>query len=296
MTAKTIKTLSICLVPLLAQVACKPSETPVASLRVEPSQLQLAFPGVVELELSWEMDLPLDGIQGEPLVFVHLIDEQGDVLRTFDHRLDFAWQPGQTRQYVIPLYQSALAPPLEPGTYGLTIGLYDSAGRRWPLLVDGEESGRHEYLVANVEIGSESIEAPMFFFSPAWLPLESGRDAQVVARRRLGDAEGTIRVTECPDRGRIWMLIRIPSTEAESGQMVLDEGASAPEVRITSTCGLEEIGVSGPGTHEIEIALSPAEKDLLEECELQLRPNFHLLQEDALTRRSLALEVLAWAE
>jgi hypothetical protein len=136
----------------------------------------------------------------------------------------------------------------------------------------------------------------MFFFSPAWLHLESGVDRQVVARRWLSDAEGTIRVTDCPESGGIWMLVRIPSSETGASQVVLEDEASAPEVRITSTCGLEEICVSGPGFHEIEISLSPADKELLEECELRLQPNFKLVEEGASTQRSMALEVLAWAE
>jgi hypothetical protein len=176
------------------------------------------------------------------------------------------------------------------------MGLYDSGGQRWPLRVDGREAGDNEYRVAEVEVGADSQDAPMFFFSPAWLHLESGLDAQVVARRWLGGEEGTIRVTECPDSGRIWMLIRIPSDKAGGSRVILNDEASAPEVRVTSTCGLEEICVSGPGVHEIEISLLPAKKDLLEECELRLEPNFKLIDEGSMTQRSMALEVLAWAE
>jgi hypothetical protein len=136
----------------------------------------------------------------------------------------------------------------------------------------------------------------MFFFSPAWRHLESGVDAQVVARRWLSDAEGTIRVTECPESGGIWMLIRIPSNQGGASRVVLDDEASAPEVRVTSTCGLEEICVSGPGFHEIEISISPADKELLEECELRFQPNFKLVEDKSTTQRSMALEVLAWTE
>jgi hypothetical protein len=296
MDAKNLRAAFFCLIPILGLVACGPSDPPVAGLRVEPDELRLPFPGVVGIELSWAMELPLDGLEGQPLVFVHLVDEHGDVVRTFDHPLDFDWQPGQSHEYGIRLYQSALAPPLDPGTYGLTLGLYDSTGHRWPLEVDGREAGKNEYRVAEVEVGAELENTPMFFFSPTWLHLESGMDAQVVARRWLGDAEGTIRVTECPESGKIWMLIRIPSGEASSSQLVLDDEASLPEVRITSTCGLEEICVSGAGFHEIEISLSPADKELLEECELRLQPNFKLVEDNSMTQRSMALEVLAWAE
>ena len=92
------------------------------------------------------------------------------------------------------------------------------------------------------------------------------------------------------------MLVRIPSSGGEAAELVLEEEASTPEVRVTSTCGLEEICVSGPGHHEIEISLAPAEKELLDECELRFEPNFRLQDEGAMTQRSMALEVVAWAE
>ena len=73
MNAKTLKETLFYLVPILSLVACGPSDPPVASLQVGPDELQLPFPGVVDLELSWAMELPLDGFEGQPLVFVHAI-------------------------------------------------------------------------------------------------------------------------------------------------------------------------------------------------------------------------------
>jgi hypothetical protein len=268
MHAKTIETSIFCALLGLTVLACQTEDPPVARLKVEPTEVRLPFPGVADIELSWETERPLSGVEGTPLVFVHLVDDQGEVLRTFDHPLEFEWQPGRTEDYVVHLYQSALAPPLEPGVYR----------------------------VAEVEVGSDSEGAPMFFFSPAWLPLESGMDAQVVARRWLGGSQGAIRVSDCPHSGSIWMRIRIPGTDSGGTRLILDDEASAPEVRVTSTCGLEEICVSGSGFHEIEVSLAAAQKELLEECELRLEPNFHLDEGSVASERSLALEVLAWAD
>lgn len=92
------------------------------------------------------------------------------------------------------------------------------------------------------------------------------------------------------------MLVRIPSSGSGTSRVVLEGEASTPEVRVTSTCGLEQICVSGPGFHEIEISLAPADKELLEECELRFEPNFRLQDEGLSTQRSMALEVVAWAE
>ena len=69
----------------------------------------------------------------DPKVFVHLLDSGGSIARTFDHPLPGEWISGREEEYSIALYQSALAPPLNDGTYRLTVGLYDDSGMRWPL-------------------------------------------------------------------------------------------------------------------------------------------------------------------
>lgn len=59
------------LIVLLSPVwSCEKAPEPVAKVTARPSTLQLPYPGYTDLELEWDMRAPLDGIQGEPLVFV----------------------------------------------------------------------------------------------------------------------------------------------------------------------------------------------------------------------------------
>ncbi len=273
---------------------CRDSAPPVAELKIEPTDFELAYPGFLNLRLSWQIKSELGEMEGEPLIFVHLLDEPGSVMRTFDHEWRLGWEPGQSEEYEIKVYQSALAPPLPAGKYHLSVGLYDLAGNRWPLAVRGEEVDRYEYSVANVSVSGESENIPMFYFSPSWLGLEGGTDRQVLGRRWL-TGEGTIRVAEMSTPGSLWMAVRIPVLEAEIEELNLEEGAEQPGVMITSSCGGAEIGVSGFGTHEIEVPLGEEGAEPPDECEVAIKPNFYLLKLDTLVRRSVALDILSWS-
>jgi hypothetical protein len=141
----------LALVASAALAGCGGESGPVARVSVEPDAVELAYPATARLTTSWEMTVPLDA-EGRPVVFVHLIGAEGEVDRTFDFPLTVEWRPGETATVPVPLWQSALGPPLAPGSYRLTLGLYDSAaGRRWPLATAGEEVARQEYEVARVD-------------------------------------------------------------------------------------------------------------------------------------------------
>ncbi len=285
---------AVVLILMLLLFGCQDSAPPVAELEIEPSRLELPYPGFLNLRLRWRIKSALAEVEGEPLVFVHLLDEPGSVMRTFDHRLKFDWEPGRSRAYEITLYQSGLAPPLSAGDYHLTVGLYDTSGRRWPLAVKGEEVDRYEYRVADVSVPSESDSVPMFYFSSGWLGLEGGTDRQVLGRRWLS-GQGTIRVAEIPAPGSIWTLVRIPGLEPEAEELNLEEGAEQPAVLVGSSCGGPEISAIGFGTHEIVIPLGEEGAEPPDECEVSVKPNFYVLKLDTLARRSVALDVLAWA-
>lgn len=283
------------LIVLLSPVwSCENAPEPVAKVTASPSTLQLPYPGYTELELEWEMRAPLDGIQGEPLVFVHLIDGGGDVERTFDHPLPFDWLPGSTQTYAISLYQSGLAPPLETGSFRLSLGLYDASGKRWALDESGEEIAGLEYQVASVGTEGDPVDVPMFYFSPSWLPLEAGTDVQILGRRWL-TGEGTIRVAEVPGSGSVWMSLKISEAVEGREELSLNEGESEPGITVGGTCGGEAILAHGYGSHQLAV---PIEADgggqLPTECEITFQPNFQIVEVDTLTRRSVGLEVLSW--
>jgi hypothetical protein len=191
------------------------------------------------------------------------------------------------------LYQSALAPPLDPGRYRLGVGLYDQRGKRWALDGLGEPIARQEYLAAEVQV-PPSPGGPRLEFSPAWLPLAAGSDKQVVARRWLADQPGEIRVLAIPGPGTLRLSFRIPPGDGSIEKLVYHDAASNTEaVVVRGTCGAVETGISGPGPHEVEMPIEAAGPDGV--CRISLVPNFHVLSTAQPPVRSVSLENAAWS-
>lgn len=280
---------------MLLTWGCNQAPEPVASVRIEPAEIQLPYPGFAKVEMQWDLAAALDGIAGEPLVFVHLLDAEGNVERTFDHALPFDWQTGSSKSYEMTLFQSALAPPLATGDYRLSVGLYEASGQRWALSGAGEEVAELEYHLATVDTAGDPTTVPMFYFSPSWLPLEAGTDVQILGRRWLTD-DGTIRVAEIPGTGTVWMQLQLSAALPQVEEISFLEGESEPQVVLASTCGGEEITVAGYGLHEIELRVEAGvDGELPTECEIVLRPNFQIVEVDSLARRSVGLQILAWS-
>ena len=109
-----MRQLSALVVVAACLAGCRGEPRPVARLGVEPHTVRLGFPELREVHFNWQPMSAL-GDGGAPVVFVHLLDRQGKVLRTFDHPFPGAWQEGVPASYDVKLYQSALAKPLAPG-------------------------------------------------------------------------------------------------------------------------------------------------------------------------------------
>ncbi len=306
------RTLSL-LALALAAAGCG-GETPVARVTLGPGggetpALRLGYPEVVRLSLVWELLEPLP--EGDPpLVFLHLVDGEGAVVRTFDHPFPGPWLAGSRVDDRVEVYQSALAPPLPAGGYGLVIGLYRPDGTRFPLEA-GVAAGRHEYELARVEAAGPPAELPRIELGGDWSPIEVGSDRQVLASRWLA-GEGRLTVTGAPGAGALWMRLRVPAPEGAASTLVLAPGATVPELRLSSLCGGAESAVTGYGLHEVEIPVeipveAPAEPAAADgaagapapACEVMLTPNFHVVTlrpgaEPPEIRRAALLETLAW--
>jgi len=290
--ARTIFVLGIMLLPFWG---CEKAPAPVAKVGLTPSEIELPYPGVAKVKLHWEMLAPLEVAAGEPTVFVHVLDAESNVERTFDHPLPFAWQPGTSQDYDITLYQSALAPPMDTGTYRVSLGIYDSSGQRWALAETGAEIAKLEYQVGTLGTEGDPAAVPMFYFSPSWLPLEAGTDVQILGRRWLTD-EGTIRVAEVLTAGTVWLVLQVSEPVPDLEELALEEGTIEPGFTLSSTCGGEETAVSGYGRFELQVPVGAGEDGQLpEECEILLRPNFQIVEVDTLARRSVGLEILGWS-
>ena len=283
------------LLPLLALslgvLACgEEEENPVARLDVTPRQLRLGFPEVQPLQLAWTPTAELEGLSSQPMVFIHLLDEKKKVVRTFDHPFPQKWRSGVPVRYEAKLFQSQLAPALSPGTYTLTVGLYEGK-RRWDLAGLGERVDRSEYVAAQVTVPSEST-APKLVYSPQWLPAEPGGDRQVLVRRWL-NSRGAIRLQGVRAPGTLWLVLRIPQADPGRERLELEGTANLPGV-IVRACSGFEMSVSGPGTHEIEVPVDATPNGV---CRVGLNANYVIVPTTASQGNrphSVSLENVAW--
>jgi hypothetical protein len=164
--------------------ACRP-DAPVGRVRTSPDTIRLGYPESAPFHFEWSPSATLEKVHGGATVFVHLLEGPGRVRRTFDHPFPQSWSAGKPVSYDVELYQSALAAPLPPGRYIVSIGLYDpSSGYRWPLEASGPEIGKREYRVGALDVPREAV-SPTFDFSGEWGALEPDPSVQILARRRL---------------------------------------------------------------------------------------------------------------
>lgn len=272
---------------LLALAACPGGREPVARLVAVERQLDLPHGRMVPFQLRWEAARALPaGVR--PVAFVHLLDAQGNVVRTFDHGLVGRWAPGERLVDRVRLYHSAIGPALPAGDYRLTVGLYDGAKKRFPLRVEGEEVRRQEYAMAQVRVPEVSSSAPAFAFSPEWQEPEPGTDRQSVARRWL-TGDGSLEARGLPADARLWMLLRIPFVEPPL-RMMLEPGATQAMVRLVADCGARfSADVTGEGFHELAVPVKSAEP-----CRVAFDTNYAVVEMGTGRRLSLGLDQLGW--
>lgn len=290
----------------LSAAGCGGGDDPVARLgfeaplaRAAGGELALGYPEVVRVTLLWEplAALPESGT-GPPLVFVHLIDESGSVVRTFDHPFPETWRAGAEVEDPVELYQSALAPPLPGGRYRLSAGLYRQGADRYPLEAMGEEIAAREYELTAVTAAEAASGLPAIAAAGDWLPLEPGADRQVLASRWLA-GPGELVVEGAREAGSLWLRLWIPVADHPDARLELAGGAHEQEVRITTPCGGATVAVTGPGRHQVELPVDPADREAGtgeadDRCPVMLATNFHLLGPEGGARRAVRLETVAW--
>ncbi|MEM7048441.1 MAG: hypothetical protein AAF604_02230 [Acidobacteriota bacterium] len=266
----------LALLPLLLW-GCSPSPPAVGELTVSPAEIRLDYPAHVAVQWQWRMDLEA---VPRPMVFVHLRNAAGDLVKTFDHPFPERWQAGDTARYDLPLTQSMLAPPLEAGSYELVAGLFVPAGKRFPLAGgDGRET-----VIARVEVPAPGATFPTFHFEGPWSPVEAGADRQILAKRWLR-REATLEVRGVERAGSLELLVELPT--AAQGLTFLGEEREQT-VRVSSTCG-SEAWLRGAGVHRLSLAVP-------EDCRFTLTPNYTLLLPEDPEPRSVGLLEVSWGE
>ncbi len=269
-----------------------PPAAPAAQVQIELHGRDLPYPEWRTLRLVWN---PLLGIefQDRPTVFLHLLDKEGLVVRTFDHPLPNRWRLDEALEYEVQLYQSALGPPLPSGDYDLTLGLYlMKNGQRFPLEGAGEEVARQEYKIATISVPPIDPKAPSFSLPSPWqAPLE-GNDTQILSRRHLA-SEGQLIIENLEVPGSLWLRLVLPPVVEDHQRLLLSDARDTPVLDVTSNCSGTVRSLPMPGEHEIVLPVFPVGE--VTECVLTLSSNYSLIDRLSPVDRIASLEVLAWA-
>jgi hypothetical protein len=258
-------------------VTCRGGSDPVGSVSLDPNIVRLGYPQSVAVRFRWRPVRALDRLHGSPVVFVHLLDRTGrasTLMRTYDHALPSPWTAGRPQDDEIDVYQSALADPLPPGRYVLSLGLYDDSwGYRWPLET-GPEVARREYSAASVEVSGPDPFAPKFSFAGDWQPIEAVPTRQVLAHRCLA-GPATLSVGEIRAPGILRLQWTIPSGLA-----------------LATTCETGRDEKLGPGRPWVGIRLPASAGG--GRCEIRLDPGAPPANVPAGRAAATCLEVLSW--
>lgn len=148
-------------------------EPPVATPSLTLSRDRVAIGSPVKITYRFEV-APGAKIDGDYLVFVHVLDPDGEQLWTDDHAPAVPtskWTPGQTIEYTRTVFA-----PNYPyiGEARVRVGLYSQATqRRLPLA--GNEISRREYEVARFQLLPQS-ENIFLIFKDGWHPAEVSAD------------------------------------------------------------------------------------------------------------------------
>ena len=167
--------LVLLLVTLTAAVAgCRREEapgTPVASPSLTLSRGKVAIGSPVNLTYRFQVasDAKFDG---DYIVFVHVLDPEGEQLWNDDHVPPVPtsqWKPGQTVEYTRTVFV-----PNYPyiGEAIVRLGLYQKDVR---LVLSGTEASRREYVVARFQLLPQS-ENIFLIYKDGWHPAEVAPD------------------------------------------------------------------------------------------------------------------------
>jgi hypothetical protein len=260
-------------------------------LEASPARLELPHGGFAPVRFTVTPLQPINVEAGPLFLFVHLVGDDG-VLRTFDQPLRGRWQPGRSLVQEVRIYQSFVGPPLPAGEYALTAGIYHLQGERLRLESEAKRRGKGEFEVAKVLVPKDSARAgmPQARFASGFLPVEVGRDQQILGRRFVQGGEAVITLHDVPSPGTLWLAVHVPAAVPGESELVLAPGKDQPGTGIETTCCDTRAALAGPGLHAVDLALERRQR----QCEVRLVPDFHLLELEGERRIGPAVEILAW--
>ena len=249
------------------------SRWPSSQWRPPRSGLQLGSFAELSLRITPLADLAPGVV---PQVFLHLVDEPGSVLRTFDHTLPGEFRHGREIAYRVRIHQSAIAEPLAAGRLHADGGLYDGAGGRFRLRSASPEVARLEYAVGHRARARAVAGDARRALLPELAAGRAGQDRQIVARRPLaGAGPGTLQIGPLQGPGEILLRVGLPA--AGSGRLESLAADTTPKIRLHSSCGdfsAELSGEAGADGSGVELLIPVPATAGPAECDLRIEPNF----------------------
>jgi hypothetical protein len=281
-------------------LACGPGtpEEPVARVRVESAEVSLPYPQEATLETVWRPEAPLPVAGSELRIFVHLLDREGAILRTFDHAFPGPWTRGRAVRDSVKLWQSALAPALPPGRYRLTLGLVERGGRRrWPLAIEGvdaEPVAPEEYPLATLVVPAVAGAAgARLEFTGPWGRWAELPDRQVIRSREL-EGEGAVVLQGLDESLTVALGLHLPRRDDPEYWVGPAAGTDEVAATVRSPCAGEPVRVSGAGDHRIEVRITPPAGG--GDCPIWIEPDFTIVDAKSLKRVSpVHLWYLTWS-
>lgn len=157
---------------VIAMLGChrgEPSAPAVAtpSVRLNKDKAAIGSP----LKITYQFVVAKDAaVDGDYLVFMHVLDPEGEKLWQDDHTPAVPtsqWKPGQTVEYTRTIFV-----PNYPyiGDVNIRVGLYNAtSGKR--LTLDAPEAGQQEYLVGKLSLLPQA-ENIFLIYKDGWHPAE----------------------------------------------------------------------------------------------------------------------------
>ncbi len=141
---------------------------PVASVSATPTRSRVAVGGPIEI--TYRFEPTGEAIAEDHTVFVHLVNDDGQVIWNDDHEPAVptsTWQPGQVVEYSRTRFLPAL---LQPGNVTLEVGVYRGEARL-PLAAERapRAPGSRAYPTADLQLAPET-ENIFVIYQSGWHP------------------------------------------------------------------------------------------------------------------------------
>ena len=250
---------------LLVTAGCSPrsSTAPQAAVTPTVSLDRTAAAGGQVVDARYQFTVAADAspLPPDQTVFVHLLDEDGELLWAGDHRPAVPseqWKPGQQIVYERPI---AIPRGLGTSALYLHIGLYGPSGAR--LALRGEDTGNHSYRVATLQPLPPGVE-PQAAFTEGWHDVEIP-DNTGVSEWHWSQQRGTIRMRN-PRRASTLVLDvdqPVPSlpapqkVEFRMGETILDTFVMTPGQRQLRRVAISAATLGNDDVFSFDLTVNP---------------------------------------